>query len=204
MAASVLPSAHVFYVDDDSEVSAAVAKTLRRLGLSISCFTIAEDCINNLNDGSCDLLVTDLRLPGKNGLELLSHVRIHHPWLPVILLTQYGDVETAVQAMKMGAVDFIEKPFEAEKLRSAIRSSLKRSYGSDPKRGKPLTRTERKVLFLILAGKSNAEAAAFLHRSTSTIEVHRKNIMRKLGAHNAIDLALKAAAMGFDRPTPED
>ena len=191
-------SGQIFYVDDEVEVCDAVARALSRAGFTIKCFNSIEECINQLDQNRCDLLITDIRFPGRDGWELTAHIKHNFPWLPVVLITQYGDVATAVEAMKRGAEDFIEKPLDGELLVSCIHSILKKNGVLDSSCGKTLTRSEMKVLKLILEGKSNAEVANVLHRAKCTVEVHRKRIMKKLGAHNVVDLVMKATKMGYN------
>ncbi len=145
----------------------------------------------------CDVLVTDLRLPGMDGLDVLREAHSIAPWVPVILLTAYGDVATAAEAFKLGAVDFIEKPVTTESLLNAVTEAFEHYVCSDLMLGKPLSKTEQRVLSLILNGMSNTEIARKMTRSKSTIEVHRKHIMKKTGAKNVVDLVVKATAMGY-------
>jgi len=188
---------HIFFVDDEPSVCRAAAKTLGQLGSKVSCFTRALVCLDHLRSGTCDLLITDLKMPEMDGIELLIEAKRICPWLPVLVVTGYGDIPTAVKALKAGAADFIEKPLERESFVSAVESLLSQLAGSDPLVGKSLTKTEMKILRLILDGGSNKEIAQFLHRAPRTIEDHRHNIMRKLGAHNSIDLVKQAVAMGL-------
>lgn len=202
---------HVFFVDDEQKVRELVGRILEQAGFRVSCFARANDCLEKLRtdrlvvslSNPCDLLVTDVKLPETSGIELLAEVKRLAPSLPVILVTGYGDVPTAVRAMKAGAADFIEKPLEREALLSAVQVALKQAVPADPLLRKSLTRVEMEVLNLILEGKTNKEAANLLHRSVSTIEVHRKHIMRKLGVDNVVDLVKTAIAMRlFDGQTP--
>ena len=146
----------------------------------------------------CDVLITDVKMPGKDGMDLLQEVRAIFPWIPVIMMTAYGSIPMSVQAVKTGAFDFIEKPVDEARLLSLVESALlKEAELHDPLVGKPLTRTERIVLCLILEGISNKRIAYILERSERTIEVHRSRIMRKLGVDNLVDLVKKSTAMGW-------
>ncbi len=191
-------SGHIFYVDDEVGVCDAIARTLSRSGFTVKCFNSVCACIKRLNQDRCDLLVTDIQLPGKDGWDLIEYTKRNHPWLPVVVITQYGDVATAVKAMKRGANDFIQKPLDGELLVSCIHSILKKNGIFDSSCGKSLTRAEMKVLKLILQGNSNVEIAEILHRAKCTVEVHRKRIMKKFGAHNVVDLVMKATKMGYN------
>jgi two-component system response regulator FixJ len=186
---------HVFFVDDEPKMRELVGRTLEKAGFKVSCFARANDCLEQLRTDGCDLLVTDVKLPEMNGIELLAEVKRLAPSLQVILVTGYGDVPTAVRAMKAGAADFIEKPLERETLLSAVWLALNQADPADPILRKSLTCAEMDVLNFILEGKTNKETAHLLHRSVSTIEVHRKHIMRKLGVDNVVDLVKTATAM---------
>ena len=187
----------IFFVDDDPQICELVAGVVRRHNWHITCFANAEDCLGRLKDRSCDLLITDLRLPGMDGIELLEEAKKTAPWVRVVLVTGFGDIQTAVKVMKLGADDFLEKPLRTKMLVSSIKSVFNGNHGNDPLRGNPLSVAEQRVLNLLLRGMNNAEIAAALSRSRGTIEVHRKHIMRKLGAKNAVELGVKAAAAGY-------
>jgi two-component system response regulator FixJ len=196
--------ARVFVVDDDECIRVAVCAILKRANYDCTCFSDVAGCLEELRrqnrdlaDG-CDLLLTDVKMPGRGGLELLQEVRKTFPWIPVIMMTAYGSIPMSVQAVRTGAFDFIEKPVEEAKLLSVVESALlKEAELHDPLVGKPLTRTERIVLCLILEGISNKRIAYILERSERTIEVHRSRVMRKLGVDNVVDLVKKATALGW-------
>ena len=188
---------HIFLVDDEPKVREVVGETLEEFGFEVSRFACAADCLEQLGSRACDLLISDVKMPDMNGMELLTEVKRFAPWLPVLLITGYGDVPMAVTAFKTGAVDFIEKPLDRQTLLSAVRSVLKWITPPDCLLGKALTRTEMRVLRLILDGKSNKEIAYLFHRAVRTIEVHRDHIMRKLGVDNVVNLVKRAAAMGL-------
>ena len=192
---------HIFFVDDEPQVRKVVGKTLKRLGTKVSCFASAADCIEQLRPQRCDLLITDVKMPDMDGLELLTEAKRIAPWLPVLVVTAYGDVPMAVKALKIGALNFIEKPLEMQSFLSAVESVLERTTPSDQLLGKGLTRVEMRVLRFILASNSNKETADILLGSVNTIVVHRNHIMRKLGASNLIDLLKRTVTMGlFELP----
>jgi two-component system response regulator FixJ len=188
---------HIFFVDDEPKIRQVVGETLEESGFEVSCFACAADCLEQLPSRMCDLLITDVKMPGMDGIELLAEIRSFAPWLPVLLVTGYGDVPMATVAFKAGAVDFVEKPLDRQTLLSAVESVLKRINPSDRLLGQSLTRTEMRVLRLILDGKSNKEIARLLRCAMRTIEWHRRQIMRKLGVNNAVDLVRRAAVMGL-------
>ncbi len=194
----------VFVVDDDECIRAAVCAMLKRAKYECLGFPDVASCLEELKAQNrdlgegCDVLISDVKMPGKDGLELLAEVRTLFPWIPVIMMTAYGSIPMSVQAVKTGAFDFIEKPVEEAKLLSVVESALlKGAELHDPLVGKPLTRTERIVLCLILEGISNKRIAYILERSERTIEVHRSRVMRKLGVDNLVDLVKKSTAMGW-------
>jgi FixJ family two-component response regulator len=185
---------HIFFVDDELKVRQAVVETLEQLSVRVTCFPCASDCLDQLSCQKCDLLVTDLRLPEMDGIELLRRARLIAPWVPVLIITGYGDVPTAVEAIKAGAVDFVEKPLDKKSFVRKVESLLSEN-GNHKHLGKPLTQSERTVLRLVIDGKSNKEIADLLNRSKRTIEVHRAKVMRKLGAKSLVDLVKRAAVM---------
>ncbi len=185
----------IFFVDDEPKIRKLVGETLEESGFEVSCFTCAADCLEQLRSRTCDLLITDVKMPEMDGIELLTKVKCIIPSLPVLVVSGYGDVPMATSALRAGAVDFIEKPLARQSLLLAVKSAL----GHDPQGhhivGKVLTKTEAKILRLILDGKSNKEIARLRHRSVRTIEDHRSRIMRKLGVDNLVDLVKQTAVV---------
>jgi len=194
---------HVFFVDDEPDICQVVSTSLRQVGMKVTCFTSAANCLKRLRSQRCDLLIADVKMPEMSGLELLTQVKSIVPSLPVLIVTGYGDIPMAVRAMKTGALDFIEKPLERESFLSVVKLALKRHPKSHPLVGKVLTRTEIKVLRLILDGKGNKEIAYLLNRSVRTIEDHRRHIMRKLCVDNLVDLVKQTALVRLIE-LPED
>lgn len=191
---------HIFFVDDEDKVSRVISETLERCAFKVICFASAADCIERLNSEKCDLIITDLRLPEMDGLELLRRVRLLAPWVPVMIITGYGDIATAVECVKAGAVDFIEKPLERTSFVAKVRSVLQENgNGTEVFAGGLLTRAEERVLKLVIDGRSSKDIAHLLNRSRRTVEVHRANVMRKLGVENVIDLVKRACEVGLVR-----
>ena len=188
---------HIFFVDDEPKVCKAVDRTREQLGSKVSCFACAADCLEQLRSQTCDLLITDVKMPEMDGIELLTEARRIIPWLQVLVITGYGDIPMSVRALKAGASNFIEKPLDRQSFLSAVESLLKRNAWADPLLGKLLTRTEMKVLRFILKGKSNKEIAYLRNRSIRTIEDQRSHIFRKFGVDNLVDLTKRAAEMGL-------
>jgi len=188
---------HVFFVDDEPKVRMVVRKTLERVGVDVTCFADADTCLARLDSVPCDLLITDVKMPGKDGIELLMEVRRQRPWLPVVVVTGFGDVPMAVRALKGGAADFIEKPLDREAFLETVQRQLEENASRNSVANHDLTRTEMHILHLILEGKNNREIAAELHRSPRTIEVHRSHVMHKMGASNIVELLRRAADVGL-------
>ena len=194
---------HIFFVDDETSMLEIASKTLEHLDVEVSCFSRASDCLEQLRSQRCDLLITDVEMPDMDGLALTEEAKRIAPWMKVLVVSGYGDIPTAVRALKAGALDFIEKPLSRENLISAVESALAQAPPADSLTGKELTKTERTVLHYILSGNSNKQTASILNRSEKTIEVHRNRIMQKLGADNVVDLLKRAAAMGLVDLSPE-
>jgi len=192
---------HIFFVDDEPAICRAAAHTLKRLHCQVSCFTNPLDCLEKLPSGQCDLLITDVKMPGLDGIEFVRRTKRIAPALPILVISGYGDIPLAVTAIKAGALDFLEKPLQSKSFLKTVKNTLKLQTGANQLVDKLLTKTEKIVLNLLLQGKSNKETASILHRSVRTIEDHRLHIMRKLNVDNAVDLAKRAVAIGLINPT---
>ena len=190
----------IFFVDDEPKVRMAVRKTLERAGVSVTCLGSARDCLTQLRKAKCDLLVTDVKMPEMDGIELLVEVKRSLPWLPVLVVTGYGDVPMAVKALRAGAADFIEKPLDREAFLEAVEGLLHQHAARTLLFNHSLTKMEIRVLELILEGRNSREIATLLHRSPRTVEVHRSHVMRKMGASNVVELLRRAADMGLLGP----
>jgi two-component system response regulator TtrR len=184
---------HVFFVDDDPRVCKVAGRALEQVGLKVSCFARGEDCLKELRSETCDLLITDVKMPGMNGIDLLTEVKRCLPKLPVLVVSGYGEIPMAVKAMKKGALDFIEKPLDRKSFLSAVQSALTRKPRNYRFPGKMLSKAEIEVLRLIVDGKSTKEIAKRRHRSVRTIQDQRLSIMRKLGIDNVVDLLKQVA-----------
>ncbi len=194
--------ATVFFVDDHRDVQEIVACTLQDIDVDVVCLSSAKECLKLFPSQPCDLLLTDVRMPGVDGFELLGEIKKMAPMLPTIVVSGYANVKMAVQAMKAGAIDFIEKPLSRNALQTIVRAALSKVSQDDRSIVSiaPLTAIEREVLRLLLEGKSNQEIADIRHRSKRTVEDERKNIMKKLGATNIIDLVRITSATGLFDP----
>lgn len=195
--------ASIFLVDDEAGIRKIVRLTLEEeLPCYVSCFDNAADCLEALNDEQrrCSLLITDIKMPGMDGMTLLAKARQLRPLLPILIITGHGDVPMAVKALKVGALDFIEKPLDDQVLLPVVEAALKRSAGIEDLAGKPLTDSEIRILRLIAEGKSNSEMAGFLYRSIRTIERHRYQLMHKLNVSSPAELTKVALALGLTSP----
>lgn len=188
---------HIFFVDDEPTLRKVIRRTLQRIGLKVSCFGSAADCLKKLRSVKCDLLITDVKMPKMDGIELLTEAKRIVPWLHVLVITGYGDIPMAVRAIKAGATNFIEKPLDRQGFLSTVELILKQDVSSDPLLGKPLTKTEVKILRFILEGKSSREIANLQNRAKRTIDFHRWKIYRKLGVDNLLGLFKRSAEMGL-------
>ena len=193
----------IFFVDDDEGMRKITRIILEEeFRCYVKCFDNGLSCLDALRNPQreCDLLITDVRMSGMDGLTLLKEVKQLRPCLPVLILTGFGNVPMAVNALKAGAMDFIEKPLDGKVLFPLVTSALNRSSKASEFTGKPLTNSEREVLKLIAEGKSNSEMAALLHRSVRTIERHRYLLMRKLNVNSPAELTKVAIALGLTSP----
>ena len=188
----------MFFVDDEPGIRRIVADELKRLGCEVSCFASAIECLEQLPEQDCNLLITDVKMPGMDGLTLLSRVKCVAPWVSVMVITGFGDIPMSVRALKLGAVDFVEKPLEREIFLHKVKTILRQDDFVDSPAGQALTETEKKVLKLILDGKGNKEIAYRLQRALRTVERHRSDIMHKFGVDNVVDLVKKAALIDLE------
>jgi FixJ family two-component response regulator len=201
MAEKALSRGEIFVVDDDPAVRDTLSMVLSAGGYQVICFAdgAALLAVARTRTPSCILL--DVHIPGKSGLDILKELHGEDYPAPIFMISGQGDIAMAVNAIKSGALDFIEKPFRGSeivaRLDEAIEAYARRQAENNsasriatlhfPGR-EPLTRREREVLEQFTAGASNKEAGRHLGISPRTIEDHRANIMKKLGARNAADL----------------
>jgi two-component system response regulator FixJ len=184
----------VHIVDDDVAVRQSLAFLLATAGLAVKVYETAGSFLDGLQASSTGCVITDVRMPEIDGIELLRRLRRKASALPVIIITGHADIPLAVQAMKEGAVDFIEKPFDDERLLSAVRSSMARgpnlemtAYADLEK----LSERERQVLDGVIAGKQNKVIAHDLGLSPRTVEVYRANVMSKMNVDSLPELVRK-------------
>ena len=198
-----MPDGVVHIVDDDEAVRQSLAFLLGSAGLTVRLYDSASAFLAGLSAVKNGCLVTDVRMPDMTGIELLQQLRAKACKLPAIVITGHGDVALAVEAMKAGAVDFIEKPFDETAILNAVQSALNRdsnAEGSDAGvvAGKlaTLSERERQVLEGLVAGHSNKTVAHDLGISPRTVEVYRANLMTKMGARSLSELIRMAIIAG--------
>jgi len=199
-------SAVVHLIDDDEGVRQAVAFLLSSAGLAVRVHESAVAFLDVLPSLQPGCIVSDVRMPGMDGLELQRRLKSLGVTLPMIIMTGHADVSLAVEAMKAGAVDFIEKPFDDELILSAIRAALdlydKTGYreteiAQTQAKLKSLSTREREVLDGLLAGYPNKTIAYDLGLSARTVEVHRASLMTKMGATSLSELVRMSLIAGL-------
>jgi two-component system response regulator FixJ len=202
-----MPDRVVHIVDDDEAVRQSLAFLLGSAGLTVRLYDSASAFLAGLAGVKAGCLVTDVRMPDMTGIELLQQLRARACKLPAIVITGHGDVPLAVEAMKAGAVDFIEKPFDQEALLRAVRAALElgrtETGGDDPAiaaRLATLSERERQVLEGLVAGHPNKTIAYDLGISPRTVEVYRANLMTKMEAGSLSDV-IRMAIVGKVVPT---
>lgn len=199
-------NAVVHLVDDDEDVRRALAFLLATAGLEVRVYESAAALLENFDTAQSGCVVSDVRMPGMDGIQLLRHLRKKGVTLPVIIMTGHADVALAVGAMKAGAVDFIEKPFSDDVLLAAIAAALKQQGNSGQSvsevvmqvrsRLGTLSEREKQVLEGLLAGLPNKTIAYDLGISPRTVEVHRASVMKKLNATSLSQLVRMALLAG--------
>lgn len=182
--------AAVFVVDDDPAVRDSVAMLVRAEGLEVRTFDSARSLLAEWERCKPGCLIVDLRLPGPSGLDLQERMAGDDDAPPIIFLTGYATVPAAVRALKAGAMDFLEKPFDPAVLLALVHEALARDRArrAGIRRLDALTRREREVLGKVVEGDTNKVIAANLQISVRTVELHRARGMRKLGVRSVAEL----------------
>jgi FixJ family two-component response regulator len=190
----------IFVVDDDPAVRDVLTTVFSRDGFHVTNFADGASLLATTRIRTPICIILDVQIPGQSGLDILKELNAQDYPAPIFIISGQGDIAMAVDAIKNGALDFIEKPFRAGdivmRVRDAIEAHGRRHGEADPSNAslfhfpgrEPLTRREQDVLTQIVAGASSKEAGRQLGISPRTIEVHRARIMAKLGAKNAADL----------------
>jgi two-component system, LuxR family, response regulator FixJ len=188
----------VFVVDDDTAVRDALSMALRAEGYHVEAFQDAKALLDVVRLRAPAAIVLDVMLPDQSGLDILKQLKGEAYPAPIVLISGHGDIPMAVEGIKLGAYDFIEKPFSMDALLNQLKSAMSAQARKDQGwsgdvdlgnvGGSQLTPREREVLREIATGASSKEAGRILGISPRTVEVHRARIMDKLGARNAADL----------------
>jgi two-component system, LuxR family, response regulator FixJ len=197
----MLSDATVHVIDDDDAARHSLAFLLGTAKISVKTYESAATFLKSLADIKSGCIITDVRMPGMSGIELLHKLKELGVTVPVIVVTGHGDVPLAVEAMKIGAADFIEKPFDDEVLLQAVRSACNRQGTDDKRRAEraeidgrlaALSNREREVLQGLVRGLANKQIAFDLGISPRTVEIYRANLMTKMQASSLSDLVRMA------------
>jgi RNA polymerase sigma factor (sigma-70 family) len=198
----------IYLVDDDEALRDSLVWLLESQGFKVEAFASAEAFLRVWRPEFNGCLLLDVRMPGMSGLELHERLRAHYCTLPVIFITGHGDVPMAVAALKKGAVDFIEKPFNDAELLRIVNQCLANEQESRARRRQDaevsrrldqLTQREREVLDLIIVGKLTKQIADVLGISIKTVEVHRARVMEKMAAQSLAELVQNVMAIEGSR-----
>jgi len=192
-----MSNANVIHViDDDAIIRDSVALILARNGFCVQTHDSASEFLDRVDAENTACVITDVCMPGMSGIELLAKLKERRLEFPVIIITANGDVPLAVEALKRGALDFLEKPFDDHALLASLREALIQNDGAEARKGdaavmarlESLTERESEVLTCLLRGSPNKIIAYELGISPRTVEVHRANIMHKMKAGSLAEL----------------
>ena len=195
---AVLRTATVFVVDDDPDVRRSISILARSVDLHVETFPSAQDFLQTYSDERAGCLVLDVRMPGMSGLELQQQLAENQSRIPIIVLTAYAEVSMATQAMRGGALDFIQKPYSPQALLERIYEAIQVDADERLKRNEQsravqlaasLSPRERQVMKLLATGYSTKQIAAQLEISIKTVDNHRSKILEKMQVDNLVQLA---------------
>jgi two-component system, LuxR family, response regulator FixJ len=199
-------SGMVHVIDDDEALRDSLLFLLKAAKFKVRAYETAEAFLDAMGHAEPGCIITDVRMPGINGLELVRRLKTKHAAFPVVVISGHADVPLAVEAMKLGAIEFLEKPFEEDALISAVRGALSR-HAQDSKRDlerttieervASLSKRQRQVLLGLVAGHPNKTIAFDLGISPRTVEIYRANVMTKMQAKNLSDLVRMALVAGL-------
>jgi two-component system response regulator FixJ len=196
----------VHVIDDDEASRQSLAFLLESAQIEVRTYPSATMFLDMMSGTSASCVVTDVRMPGMGGIDLLRRLKELGIEVPVIVITGHGDVPLAVEAMKIGAADFLEKPFDDEVLLASVRSALRQRDGENKRRHErieidarlaALSNRERDVLTGLVAGRANKQIAYDLGISPRTVEIYRANLMNKMHAGSLSELVRMALIAGM-------
>jgi len=196
----------IHVIDDDEALRESLAFLLRAAQLEVKSYPSARAFLDSLPDQSLSCVITDVRMPEISGIDLLRRLKELKISVPVIVITGHGDVALAVEAMKIGAADFFEKPFDDDLLLASVRSALRMQEGEKKRyaeraeiesRIAALSPRERDVLAGLVEGRANKQIAFDLGISPRTVEIYRANLMNKMQADSLSDLVRMALVAGM-------
>ncbi len=191
----------VFVIDDDAAVREVIKELLLSVGHMAESFASAEEFLAKRDPQSSGCLVLDVRLPGTSGLELQKRLVAQKDRIPIIFISGYGDVPMAVQVMKAGAIDFLQKPFREQELLECVQAALRRDQAQRESEEqvsgvlsgyRSLTKREREIMKLVVTGQINKQIAAQVGLSEVTVKIHRAQVMHKMGTPSLADLVRAA------------
>lgn len=197
---------HVYVIDDDPAMRDSLEFLLDSADYAVTLYESALTFLDSMPNLPFGCIVSDVRMPGMDGMDLLKQLKSERARLPVVMMTGHGDVPLAVEAMKSGVADFLEKPFDDEQLLSAVRAALDSKVSEDRNDTEKqrfegmlagLSPREQDVLRGVVAGKPNKIIAYELGISPRTVEVYRANVMTKTGAASLSELVRMALLAGF-------
>jgi len=191
----------VHVIDDDEAIRDSLTFLLRTARLDVQSYPSAMAFLEALPEANLSCVITDVRMPGMSGIDLLRRLRERKISVPVIVITGHGDIPLAVEAMRIGAIDFLEKPFDDEVLIASVKAALRQKEGEVKRHGEcaeiegrlaALSNRERDVLGGLVAGRANKQIAFDLGISPRTVEIYRANLMSKMQAGSLSDLVRMA------------
>ena len=191
----------VHVIDDDEALRNSLTFLLRTARLDVLSYPSATAFLEALPEANLSCVITDVRMPGMSGIDLLRRLRERKISVPVIVITGHGDIPLAVEAMRIGAIDFLEKPFDDEVLIASVKTALRQKEGEAKRHGEraeiegrlaALSNRERDVLGGLVAGRANKQIAFDLGISPRTVEIYRANLMSKMQAGSLSDLVRMA------------
>jgi two-component system, LuxR family, response regulator FixJ len=191
----------VHVIDDDEALRDSLTFLLRTARLDVQSYPSATAFLEALPEANLSCVITDVRMPGMSGIDLLRRLRERKISVPVIVITGHGDIPLAVEAMRIGAIDFLEKPFDDKVLIASVKAALRQKEGEVKRHGEraeiegrlaALSNRERDVLGGLVAGRANKQIAFDLGISPRTVEIYRANLMSKMQAGSLSDLVRMA------------